>query len=317
MKKLNILTNANGALHRVGFKLKKHSPEILIVAGTIGTVASVVMACKATLKVNEVLEETKNDLDKIHTVSSDEKYEEKYCEEDMKKDLVITYAKAGVKLTKIYAPSVILGTLSLASIITSHRILRKRNIALAAAYTTVDSAFKKYRKNVVERFGDEVDKELRYGIKAREIETIATDENGNEVKKVETVKEIDPNFKGYSDYAKFFDCGNPYWEDSSEFNLMFINRAKDQANVKLRINKYLFLNDVYDLLGIPRTKAGQVVGWIYDEKDPNKDNYVDFFIKEVYFHEEDPEYTFYRNNPTILLDFNVDGYILDNMKEKI
>ena len=155
--------NLNGLtrnLNRFGLTIKKHSPEILMVAGTVGVVTSAVMACKATLKVNDILDEAKSNIDKIHNVAEDKEFADRYSEEDSKKDLTIVYAQTGIKLIKLYGPSILLGALSIGAMISSNRILTKRNIALAAAYTAVDTGFKDYRKNVVERFGEKVDKEL-------------------------------------------------------------------------------------------------------------------------------------------------------------
>lgn len=178
MKKAEIMNTLTRKFYRVGFKFKKHSPEILVGAGVVGVVASAVMACKATTKLDDVLAETKDTVDKIHDVTEHpEKIPEgkEYTVEDSKKDLTIVYTQAGVKLVKLYGPAVVLGTVSIAAIIGGHHILRKRNIALAAAYTAVDKGFKEYRGRVLERFGEEVDKELRYNIKAKEIEKTVTD----------------------------------------------------------------------------------------------------------------------------------------------
>ncbi len=159
MKKAEIMTKVSGTFNKVGFQLKKHSPEILVVAGVVGTVASAVLACKATLKVDKVLGETKEKMDKVH--ESAEKgctaMGEDYSPEDAKKDTVIVYTQTALKLAKLYAPAVAVGTLSITSILASNNILRKRNVALAAAYATIDKSFKDYRNRVVERFGKEID----------------------------------------------------------------------------------------------------------------------------------------------------------------
>lgn len=301
-------------VNKLGLNVKKHSPEILMVAGIVGTVASTVLACRATMKVNDIMEEKKKTIEDIHKCLEDESVE--YTEEDSKKDLTIIYSQTGVKLIKLYAPAVALGGLSIASIVAGHRILNKRNIAIAAAYTAVDTGFKKYRKNVVERFGEQVDKELRYNIKAKEVEKTITDKNGKEkkVKEIEYTIEGDPT-KNISEYAKFFDewTSTEHHKDP-EYNLMFLRRQQDYANEVLKAKGHLFLNEVYDMLGIPRTKAGQVVGWIYDEKNPNGDNYVDFGIYNLSGYEPTDErkrafVNGYERN--ILLDFNVDGMIYD------
>ena len=197
-------------LNRVGLKLKKHSPEILVVTGVVGTVASAVMACKATTKIDEVLAETKDNIDKTKDYVEKKGFSEKYTEEDYKKDLTIFYAKGGLELVKLYAPSVALGALSITAILSGHNVLRKRNVALAAAYATVEKGFKEYRGRVVERFGEELDRELKYNIKAKEVEETTVDEKTGEEKVTKnTVNVADPN--NYSSYARFFDDGCTGW----------------------------------------------------------------------------------------------------------
>lgn len=310
MKKTELMTTVSSSFNKMGFKLKKHSPEILVVAGVIGTVASAVMACKATTKVSEILEKTKEDIDSIHDCAANESLEDEYTPEDAKKDLAIVYIQTGVKLTKLYAPAVALGVLSLGSILASNNILRKRNVALAAAYATVDKGFKEYRNRVVERFGEEVERELRHNIKAKKIDTIVVDENGKEKKVKETIQVAD-ELNAYSDYARFFDDGCKGWEKDSEYNLMFVKAQQQYANDLLKANGHLFLNEVYDMLGIPRTKAGQVVGWVYNNENPVGDNYVDFGIYDL--HREKVRDFVNGYERTILLDFNVDGNIWDLM----
>ena len=178
MKKDEIMNKMSGAFSSVSFKMKKHSPEILMVAGVAGVVVSAVMACKATLKVDAVMDETKEKMDKIHKAEEDGVTDagEDYSREDAKKDTVIVYAQTGLKLAKTYAPAVAIGALSITSILASNNILRKRNVALAAAYATVDKSFKEYRNRVIEKFGQEVDRELRYNIKAEKVTATEVDE---------------------------------------------------------------------------------------------------------------------------------------------
>lgn len=310
--KTNILNNVNRALNKVKFNAQKHSPEILIVTGIVGVVASGIMACKATTKVGKIAEEHKTNVDTVHEAVEKgvTNAQESYNEEDAKKDLTIIYAQTGLKYVKLYAPAVILGALSLTAIITSNNILRKRNVALAAAYTAIDRSFKEYRGRVVERFGKEVDKELRYNIKAKEIEETVIDENGKEKTEKKTISFIDPNM--YSDYARIFDDGCTGWSKNPEYNLMFLKQQQAYANTLLKNNGYLFLNEVYDMLGIPRTKAGQVVGWVYDEKNPIGDNFVDFGIYDIYNEKARDFVNGYERS--IVLDFNVDGNVWEMMQ---
>lgn len=308
--KTDIMRNVTRNFNKIGFQLKKHSPEILVVAGVVGAVTSAVMACKATTKVHDILEDTKTKVDQVHEVlANDDIPEEKYSVEDSKKDLAIIYAQTGFEFIKLYGPSVALGVLSITAILTSNNILRKRNLALAAAYTTIDRSFKEYRGRVIERFGKDLDHELKHNIKAKEIEETVTNEDGTEITETKTVDVANPT--KYSDYARFFDEACSGWTKDPELNLMFLKRQQSYANDLLQRRGYLFLNEVYDMIGIPRTKAGQVVGWVYDENCPVGDNYVDFGIYDI--HREKCRDFVNGYERSILLDFNPDGNILDLM----
>lgn len=302
MKKFN-MANVTRAINKAGFKLKKHSPEILIVAGVVGVVTSAVMACKATMKLNDTLTDTKEKVEDFHADEAN------YTEEEGKKTLTLIYSKAALDIAKLYGPSVVLGGLSITAILTSNNILRKRNIALAAAYTAVDKSFKEYRGRVIERFGKELDRELKYNIKAKEVEETVVSEDGTEVVEKKTIELADPNT--YSPYAKFYDDGCSGWTKDSEANLMFLRMQQDAATKRLKQQGWLLLNDVYDMLGIPRTKDGMVIGWVYDEKHPVGDNFVDFGIYDINRASNRDFVNGYER--TILLDFNVDGNIYDLM----
>lgn len=307
MTKAELFGKASRAFHKVGFKFKKHSPEILIVAGTVGVVASAVMACKASTKLEQVLAEDKKQVEKIKEAPTLPELAGKYTEEDAKKDVAKVHCQTGVKLVKMYGPSVLLGVASLGCIITSHNIIRKRNMALAAAYATVDKGFKEYRKNVIERFGKDLDTELKYNIKKQEVEETIVKEDGTEETVKRNVEVMDPN--QYSMYARVYDDGCTGWQKDAEHNLFFLQQQQNFANDLLKAQGYLYLNDVYKMLGIPTTRAGQIVGWVYDEKNPVGDNFVDFGIFNVY--NADARRFVNGKERVIVLDFNVDGNLLD------
>lgn len=302
--KTEILKSVNGVTSKAVMKLKKHSPEILIVAGIAGTVVSAVLACKATTKVAEILDETKGTLDTIHEgMETGAINGQEYTNEDGKKDTVVVYAQTGMKLAKLYGPAIILGTLSITSILASNNILRKRNVALGAAYAAIDKSFKEYRGRVIERFGEQVDTELKYGIKAKKFEEIEVDpETGKEKKVKKTVMVADPNLQ--SDYAVYFDSKSRNYETNPDYNRMFLKAQQAFANDKLQTRGHLFLNEVLDDLDLPRTPAGQIVGWTKD----GPDGYVNFRIVEVERETEDG-----RHEPALLLDFNVEGNIWEKM----
>lgn len=302
--KTEIMKSVNGVASKTIMKLKKHSPEILVVAGIAGTVVSAVLACKATTKVAEILDETNGTLDTIHEgMKTGAINGQEYTTEDGKKDTVVVYAQTGMKLAKLYGPAIILGTLSITSILASNNILRKRNVALGAAYAAIDKSFKEYRGRVIERFGEQVDTELKYGIKAKKFEEIEVDpETGKEKKVKKTVMVADPNLQ--SDYAVYFDSKSRNYETIPDYNRMFLKAQQAFANDKLQTRGHLFLNEVLDDLDLPRTPAGQIVGWTKD----GPDGYVNFRIVEVERETEDG-----RHEPALLLDFNVEGNIWEKM----
>ena len=301
------LAIVKSTLNSVGFTLKKHSPEIMIVAGAVGTVTAAVMACRATLKVPDILEDTNDELEDLHLALEEEEVSQKEYEKEVTK----VYVKTSVEFVKVYGPAVALGALSMGTMFASNNILRKRNASLAAAYATVDGAFRRYRKNVVEEYGADVDRAMRHSIKKKEIEETIIDDKckENTVKKKVEVTSADPS--QYSDYARFFDEGCKEWDKSPEYNLMYLKAQQNTANDILKSKKHIFLNEVYDMLGIPRTKAGQVVGWVYDPDDTTIDNYVDFGIYDIYRERNRDFVNGYERS--ILLDFNVDGDILDKI----
>lgn len=297
-------TKIKSLISNVTFGVKKHSPEILIGVGIIGVVTSTVLACRATIKANDILQDTNKELEK----NKEDDKNPSIATKDVKKERVAIYARTSLKLAKLYSLPIAIGTASIASIIASNNVSRKRYGAMAAAYATVDRGFKAYRKNVIDRFGEEVDHQLRYNITPTEVKEKVTDEDGktkNVKKKIDVVKE-DP-----SDYARFFDESNPYWQKDADTNKFFLRAQQSFFNDKLKVEKRVFLNDVYKALGFPTTKAGQVVGWIYDPDRDDIDNYIDFGIWDV--HKASVRDFVNGYERSILLDFNVDGNIWKDM----
>ena len=309
--KTELVNKVTRSLHKVGFKFKKHSPEILVVTGVIGVVTSTVMACKATTKVNDIVTESKETINKIHDCvgkglhTSDG---EEYTQEVANKDLAIVYTQTAWKFVKLYGPSVLIGAASIGCMIGSNRILRKRNVALAAALTTVEKSFKDYRGRVIDRFGKDLDRELRFGIKAKEIKEKVIDENGNETTVTKTVEVVDPN-TAHSLYSIVFCEGNTGWTKNAELNKAFLIQQQNWANDKLRLRGYLTLNEVYEMVGAPTTAYGQIAGWVYTEDSSVGDNFVDFGIFDV-TNEKACDFVNGRER-SIILDFNCIGNILE------
>ena len=309
--KTDIMASVSRSLHKVGFKLKKHSPEILIVTGVIGIVTSTVMACKATTKVNDIVDETKDMVDKIHDAVENKKHTsdgEEYTQEVANKDLTIVYAQTGLKFVKLYGPAVAIGIASIGCIVGSNHILRKRNIALAAALTAMETSFKEYRGRLIDRFGKDLDRELRFGIKAKEVEEKVVDEKGKETTVTKTVEVVDSNAI-HSIYSVVFCEGNSGWTRNAELNKVFLIQQQNYANDKLKLNGVLTVNEVYDMIGAPRTAYGQIAGWVYTDDSSIGDNFVDFGIFDVNNEKACDFVNGYEKS--IILDFNCIGNILE------
>lgn len=307
-------------LNKWKFKTMKYSPEILMYAGVAGVIGAGVLACKSTLKLDSVTKEQRDKIKEIKETRDDETVDD-YTSKEAGQDLAVMYSSMALDIAKLYAPSVLLGGLSIAAMIQSHNILNKRNAALAAAFTTATESFNRYRKSVVDKYGERVDYELKHGIRQEKVEVEETDENGKTKKKKVT---IDVMSNAPSDYARFFDSSCSGWEKTPEYNLMFLKQQQQYFNDLLVARGYVFLNEVYKALGIPDSKEGQIVGWTYNPDNLEGDNYIDFGLYDVniegyrndYVNESISEERIEFVNgcrPSILLDFNVDGNIWEKM----
>lgn len=319
--KFNELTSmATRAIHKAGFQLKKHSPEILVVTGIVGTVASTVLACKATTKLHAVLDDTKEKIDMFHQGAEDGQVKSvvdgeivvvNYTEEDCTRDISLTYAKTGVEIAKLYGPAVVVGAASIASILVGYNILHKRTLAYAAAYTAADTTLKEYRGRVIERFGEKLDKELLYNIKTKEIEETVVNEDGSETTVKKTV-EVAESVPAQGFYSFCFDETADGWVRDAERNKYFLKVQQDYANELLRARGYVFLNEVLDMLGIQRTPAGQSVGWVLNSE--KGDGYIDFGVFDIRC-EANRRFVNCLEK-SVWLNFNVDGDIRYSLKPK-
>lgn len=280
------------ALSRRALLLEKSSPSLLLGAGIAGMVGSTVLACRATLKLESILSIAQENLEMAKTLEHEE-----YSERDRQKDIALIYVQTSVKVAKLYGPAVVVGGAAVAALVQSHNILSKRNVALTAAYAALEAGFAEYRQRVVEKYGEEEDRNLRYG--SRELEVMVDGKK----QKVTRVGEGIPSI-----YARFFDPLSTSWSKEPEYNLVFLRCQQNYANDLLRARGHVFLNEVYDMLGVPRSKAGAVVGWVL--VGDVRDNYIDFGI----FDDNEAVRDFVNGREgSILLDFNVDGVIYDKI----
>lgn len=297
-------------VNRFGLTIRKYSPEILVTTGIISFGATIFTACKATRELDMVLDKAKERIDKCHKIHDGDlelPNNQEWTEDEYSKNIVSVYINTGMELTKLYAPAIVFGSASLVCLLSSHHILRKRNAAIGAALATTTTLFKEYRGRVVERLGERADFEIRHNIKSEEFETTITNEDGSEETITELVDVKPSEYNPYSEFARCFDESNPYWKKDADFNKSFLLMREDEANKRLQAKGYLFLNDVYEMIGFPDTKAGHIMGWVYDKENPVGDNEISFGI----FDADKPRNHDFINGyeRSIWLDFNIDGDI--------
>lgn len=276
-------------------KFKKDSPHIFFVAGVVGSVASTVLACRATLKLSETLDHIQEDVKSLNETRDVLEHNHNglaLTDEEYKKTASYIYASGGLQIAKLYAPAIIVGAASVTALTGSHVQLSRRNASLMAAYAVLQKAYEEYRERVRDELGVDRESQLYRGIEL--------DPSG-ETKDLVHIN--DPN--KLSPYSKIFDEYSRHWEKDPELNRLFVQCQQNYFNHKLQAHGHVFLNEVYDALGIDRTKAGAVVGWILGG---DGDNFIDFGLY-------DPGTTNFINGweRSIVLDFNVDGVIYDKI----
>lgn len=311
MKKTELATKAGQILVKTKLSIKKHSPEILVAAG-IGTgIVAAIVACKQTIKANDIVAEARKSLQNIEDVKElAANNEVEYTEENEQEDRKIIGMQVAVGMAKTYALPVGLGVLSITCILAGHHILKKRNVALAAAYSALSTDFMNYRKRVVNKYGKDVDFMLKNGLEKQIVANQVIDPETGEVK--ETKEEV-LTYEGdkLSQYARVFDeVGSTQWTPSADHNRAFLLMEQNYFNERIRTRGYIFLNEVYERLGFRPTKAGSVVGWVYQNADYEG---IDFGIFTA--HTQKAAEFLEGTEPSIILDFNVQGDILSLVTE--
>lgn len=281
---------------------KKNSPHIFFAAGLAGVITSTVLACRATLKLSDTLDIIQKEIDQLkpepEILVEDENTKELVITENphLHQDTIIVYTKASWKVLRLYAPAVIIGGISITALAGAHVQLSRRNTALMSAYAVVAKAYEEYRIRVQEEVGAERELELYHGTQ----KGLVKNKDGEVVE----AKLVDPT--KISPHAKFFDEYSNFWKKDPDVNHLFVKVQENYMNERLQAYGHVFLNEVYDSLGIPRTREGSVVGWLrFPEKG---DGFIDFGMQDAY------NAGFVNHlEPSVLLNFNVDGVIWDKI----
>jgi hypothetical protein len=286
--------------------VQQKSPALLLGGGIAGVVGTVILASRATLKLGDVLDKAQADIDLLDKAG--ELRPDEYSDKDIVKHKAVVKLQLALSIAKLYGPSVALGGVSIALLVSSHNILNKRNAALTAAYAALDKSYRAYRARVVEELGEDKDREFIHAVKTEKVTTV----NPETGKKVTTEEKT---ATGTSAYGVVFRRENPNWASNPDTNIYFLRCVQNYANDKLQRQGYFMLNDLYTELGVEKTKAGQVVGWVYDADETDSG---DGFISLGVFDTEDP-YKLHNyltgREQEIWIDPNVDGLVYDKIDE--
>lgn len=296
-------TNMSLRVNRTKLQIKKHSPELLIGAGIVGFVGTIVLACRATVRAEDILNKHKAAMDDAKEAEEMAEPEDGY---DIRKEKAIIYAHTALNFGKLYAPTIATGCATLACFLKAYNIANTRYIGAVAAYNAVSAAFNDYRSRVKNECGEDVDQHFMYGGDRTTVDSTTIDENGKTKKFKEEVEDI--TIDGHSQYAVLFDRRCPEWDANALYNYKWLRANETAANDILKTRGHIFLNEVYDMIGLPHTPAGAVVGWI---NDGNGDNFVDFGLYDP--SNESAKRFINGEDNVVLLDFNVDGIIFDKI----
>ena len=296
-------------------KAKEVSPEIALVAGVAAIGVGTFMMCKATLALEEHIDNRDKELQRVNDAIGDGALPD-YTEEIANGDIMKVKTNFVIDVAKSYAPGALVMIGGITLIFLGHKILRDRNTALMGAYSALATAFAAYRKRVIEYDGKEQDVKYMYGDRTPGIVVAENEETGEEVVTLVESGNEDKYLLG-SPYARIFDAEHTElaasFGDDPHNDLKFsvLKHIQSMWNSKLQTYGFVFLNDVLDSLGFPKVPEGQLVGW---RLLGNGDGYIDFGIENCYTNPECRD-IIDKNGFTrkIVLDFNVDGVIYNKI----
>lgn len=272
------------AAYSVKFKAEKNAPQILLAVGIGGILTSTVLACRATLKAKDVMDIHKENIDHAHKAKEmrdrGDIDPETYTDEDYARDLINTYVRTGAECVKLYGPSFIVGGLSIFAICKSEGILHERNGVLAAAAAAEAREFKAYRERVADRFGEDIEEEIRYNMQDVTVRTETKNEDTGEITAVDEIvrKPVDlDRFSFFFDESCNAGIGSgDLWTKDPYMNRISLSMAAEHFNTLTRTRGYIFYNDIRKYFNKAPIPEGQIYGCIYDPD--NSDWMIDFGI---------------------------------------
>ena len=300
--KISLPTAISTRIAKQALLAQKNSPRLLFVGGIALMGATVVTSARATLQLGDVLACIVDDREAV--ADAQVRNPDKYSDRDIQKLNMYITLKGAANIAKLYLPSIALGVAAVACLTSSHNQLSRRNAGLSAALAATERALDNYRGRIRENLGEDKELELWRGVQTEE--KVVLDDEGRETKSKTKVKVGG----GYSPYARIWgrDTSNE-WDPRSEYNLAKLRSVQNLCTMRLNHRGHLFLNEVFDELGLDRTAAGAVVGW-KSLANGGADGFVDLGVLGTNPQEELTYLDFATGREDhLLLDFNVDGEI--------
>lgn len=286
-------------------RISKHAPTILSVTASAGVIATGYLAWKAGTRFEDV-EGRDWDRRKECLKNADIIPDEDVPKIERKNRILFI-----LDTVRTVAPAAIVGAATITMIYFSNSISKKRLAAMGAAYATLQTAFDGYKRTMVEALGKEsVEKILKPKLPnvGKSAEEILSSDNKSDAANVSDA--VVNSLKALSPYARIIaEESSTCWDPNEDYTSQNLAAVQLWANRRLERKGHLFLNEVFDQLGLSRTREGAVVGWL---KNGEGDNYVSFgdFDASIYRVPSD-DYT--RVDSNFIVDFNVDGVIWDRI----
>jgi hypothetical protein len=209
-----------------------NSPSILTAIGVVGTVTTAYLTGKASFKAAQVIREEKVLLRRYN--------------QDVRHFL--SFKDQAQMVWKLYIPAASTGVLTVASILAANHVSVRRATAMATAYSLSERAFTEYKGKVVEKIGENKEREVR-----DEVAQDRVDRNpvgGNTV--IITGKGEVLCYDTYT--GRYFNC-----------DMDTLLSAKNEINHCILNQGYASLTDFYHEIGLSRTEVSDEVGWNTDQ----------------------------------------------------
>lgn len=291
---MKVLETIKKGIGRTKLTMIRKSPEITLALGIGTSIAAVGYTVWATIKAVETYNDTVQKLEQAERVLDNEEEKEDAIEK--------IKLHRTLEWVKLYAPAIALETASILFTVKSHKIMKGRNAALVMSVAAATKELNDYRQRVRDAIGEEQEKDIFNDASTFTVTHMHEDGTSEE----EVVKKNNHE----SQYAAFFDAASSAWENDTVYNLSFLKTKLLLLNNRLRLEGHMFLNDVYRALGLPETKAGQYVGWVVGSVDG--DGVIKFINVATGENIDDLDDL---DDPTVLIDFNVDGDIINILPE--